>query len=53
MSEREKDMLVRLVETFPKLDKDKQNYVLGVADGMVALRESERINEDREGVASQ
>lgn len=39
MSEKEKDILEKLVETVPKLDEKKQNYILGVAEGMVIARE--------------
>lgn len=28
------------METIPKLDVDKQNYVLGVAEGMAIVRET-------------
>lgn len=34
MGEREREILIKLSETLPKLDKDKQNYILGIADGM-------------------
>lgn len=40
MSDKEKDIIKKLVDTIPKLDKDKQNYVLGVAEGMALARES-------------
>lgn len=40
MSEKEKDILTKLVTTVPKLDKEKQNYILGVAEGMVIARQS-------------
>ena len=41
MSEREKEIIKKLSNTVPKLDKDKQNYILGVAEGMVIARETE------------
>lgn len=41
MSEREKDILRKLSETVPKLDKEKQNYILGVAEGIALARVSE------------
>lgn len=41
MSEREKEIIKKLSTTIPKLDKDKQNYILGVAEGMAMVRESE------------
>lgn len=34
MSEKEKDVIRRIAETVPKLDKEKQSYILGVAEGM-------------------
>lgn len=40
MSEKEKDIIKKLSDTVPKLDKDKQNYILGVAEGMAIARES-------------
>lgn len=40
MSEREKDILKKLSETVPKLDKEKQNYILGVAEGIALARET-------------
>ena len=47
MSEREKEIIKRLSDTVPKLDKDKQNYVLGVAEGMAMVRENDK-SEERE-----
>lgn len=41
MSEREKEIMEKLSDTVPKLDKDKQNYLLGVAEGMAIAREDE------------
>lgn len=40
MSEKEKEIIEKLSDTVPKLDKDKQNYILGVAEGMALARES-------------
>lgn len=40
MSEKEKEIIKKLSTTVPKLDKDKQNYILGVAEGMAIARES-------------
>lgn len=34
MSEREKNIIRRLSDTVPKLDKEEQNYLLGYAEGM-------------------
>jgi len=39
MSEKEKDIIRKLSTTVPKLDKDKQNYILGVAEGMAIVKE--------------
>lgn len=41
MSEKEKEIIKKLSDTVPKLDKDKQNYILGVAEGMVIARENQ------------
>lgn len=48
MSEREKEIIKRLSDTVPKLDKDKQNYVLGVAEGMAMVRENDKSEESEE-----
>lgn len=39
MSEKEKSILTKLARTIPKLDEKKQNYILGVAEGMAMVRE--------------
>jgi hypothetical protein len=41
MSEREKEIIKKLSNTLPQLSKDKQNYILGVAEGMAIARECE------------
>ncbi len=41
MSEKEKSIIKRLSVTIPKLDKGKQNYILGVAEGMVIMKEAQ------------
>lgn len=41
MSEKEKQIIKKLSGTIPKLDKEKQNYILGVAEGMAIAREVE------------
>ena len=38
MSEKEKDIIRKLSDTVPKLDKDKQSYLLGFAEGMVIMK---------------
>ena len=48
MSEREKEILKKLSDTVPKLDSDKQQYILGVAEGMAIMREAENKTEERE-----
>ena len=42
MSEKEKDILEKFSDTFPKLDKENQNYLLGIAEGMAIVRESQK-----------
>lgn len=42
MSEREKEIMDKLSNTVPKLDKDKQNYLLGIAEGMAIVREDSK-----------
>lgn len=42
MSEREKEIMDKLSNTVPNLDKEKQNYLLGVAEGMAIAREGEK-----------
>lgn len=39
MSEKEKQIIEKLSSTVPKLDKEKQNYILGVAEGMAIAKE--------------
>ena len=39
---KEKNIIRRLSDTVPKLDKDKQNYILGVAEGMAIAKDSQR-----------
>ena len=41
MSEKEKEIMKKLSDTIPKLDKEKQSYLLGVAEGMAIAREKE------------
>lgn len=48
MSEREKEIVKKLSDTLPKLDKDKQNYLLGVAEGMAIARETEQLDDKKE-----
>lgn len=41
MSEREKQIMERFFDTVPELDKEQQNYLLGVAEGLAIARENE------------
>lgn len=45
MSEKEKDIIRKLSSTVPKLEREDQKYVLGVAEGMALAKESEEENE--------
>lgn len=47
MSDKEKELIEKLSNTVPKLDKDKQNYILGVAEGMAIAREHDK--EEKKG----
>lgn len=38
MSDKEKNIIRRLSNSVQKLDKEKQNYILGVTEGMVIAR---------------
>lgn len=42
MSEKEKDIIRRISDTVPKLDREKQNYILGVAEGMAIAKENQK-----------
>lgn len=42
MSEKEEGIIKKLFDTLPKLDDSKKNYILGVAEGMAMVRESEK-----------
>ena len=42
MSDREKEIARRISDTIPKLDKEKQNYILGVAEGMAIAKDSQK-----------
>lgn len=42
MSDKEKQIIRKLSVTITKLDKEKQNYILGVAEGMAIARETEQ-----------
>ena len=39
MSEKERDIIRKIALTVPKLSKEKQSYILGIAEGMVIAKE--------------
>lgn len=39
MSEEEKNIIIKFALTLLKLSKDKQSYILGVAEGMAIAKE--------------
>lgn len=41
MSDKEKSILERLSDTVPTLDREKQNYLVGLAEGMAIVRDSQ------------
>lgn len=41
MSDKEKEIIKRLSLTVPRLDKEKQNYILGIAEGMAIVKDTE------------
>ena len=45
MSEREKEIIKKLSDAIPQLDKEKQNYLLGVAEGMAIAKENKKEKE--------
>lgn len=42
MSEREKSIMLRLANEFPKLDEKKQNYILGYVECLATLRDEQQ-----------
>lgn len=42
MSDKEKNILERLSNTVPALDEKKQNYLVGLAEGMAIARDDQR-----------
>ena len=50
MSEKEKEIMKKLSDTVTKLEKDKQNYILGVAEGMAMVKQSEKKDKQLQGV---
>lgn len=45
MSEKEKSIIKNLAIAVPKLSKEKQNYILGVAEGLVLAKEGAKAQE--------
>lgn len=39
MSEKEKELINNISKTVSKLDREKQNYILGVAEGIAIAKE--------------
>ena len=48
MSEKEVKLINRLTEAVAKLEPEKQNYVLGVSEGMAIMREASNDNKEKE-----
>lgn len=44
MSEKEKDIIRKIASIVPRLSKDKQSYILGVAEGMAIVKEESTDN---------
>lgn len=42
MSEKEKDIGRKLSENFSKLERENQKYILGIAEGMAMVKESNK-----------
>lgn len=40
LSEKEKDLIKKLCDTVPKLNKENQSYLVGVAEGMAIAKAS-------------
>lgn len=43
MSGKEKDVIRRIALVVPKLSKDKQSYILGVAEGMAIAKDGREV----------
>lgn len=41
MNETEVRIIIRLSETFPKIDDEKKSYILGLAEGLAMARDSQ------------
>lgn len=49
MSEKEKEILTRMADAMPKLDKAEQHYILGVAEGMAIAKDEDDKSEKEMG----
>ena len=47
MSEKEKDIIKKLSDVILNLDKENQNYILGVAEGMAIVKTKNKEKELR------
>lgn len=50
MNENEKEIIKKLSDTVPKLEKDKQSYILGVVEGMAIAKQTEKKEEQLQEV---
>lgn len=48
MSEKDKQIFAQLAESFEKLDSGSKQYIVGVADGMALVTESNNKTEESE-----
>ena len=50
MSDKEKNIIEKLANIIPSLSKEKQSYLLGVAEGMAVVRDIENTTEQLEEI---
>lgn len=50
VNENEKEIIKKLSDTVPKLEKDKQSYILGVVEGMAIAKQTEKKEEQLQEV---
>ncbi len=48
MSNKEKSIIRRLSDSVQRLNKEKQNYILGLAEGMVIAKDSHTESTDQD-----
>lgn len=48
MSDKEKEIIQKMAKIIPSLQSDKQNYVLGVAEGLALAKELDKKEPDSE-----